>query len=63
MGISSHLQSLRNKHSELDKQISKAQRTPGACSIEITALKKQRLRLKEEMIGKRHNVGLSKRSQ
>lgn len=49
MTLSSHLQELRRKHETLSEEVEVAQRSPGADDIQITALKKQKLRLKEEI--------------
>ena len=50
MSLSSHLQELRKKHAALDEKIEDAQR-PGSSvpSETITELKKQKLRIKEEI--------------
>ncbi|MEM7177734.1 MAG: YdcH family protein [Pseudomonadota bacterium] len=49
MSVSSHLASLRQKHQELDKQIEHELRSPGADDLSITAMKRQKLHLKEEI--------------
>ena len=49
MSIQSHLQELRKKHEALSAQVEAAQRSPGVSDLEITALKKQKLQLKEEI--------------
>ena len=49
MALSSHLQELRKKHQFLSEQVEAAQRSPSADDLEITDLKKQKLRLKEEI--------------
>ena len=49
MTLSSHLQELRKKHQYLSDQVEAAQRSPGTDDLEITDLKKQKLRLKEEI--------------
>jgi hypothetical protein len=49
MALSSHLQELRKKHQSLSEQVEAAQRSPSTDDLEITDLKKQKLRLKEEI--------------
>lgn len=49
MTISSHLTQLKHKHEVLSKQVEDAQRSPGSNDFEIVQLKKQKLRLKEEI--------------
>lgn len=49
MNVSSHLDQLRMKHEALDVQIRDHERRPGADSLEITALKREKLHLKEEI--------------
>ena len=49
MTMSSHLQELRKKHETLSEEVEVAQRSPGTDDIHITELKKQKLRIKEEI--------------
>jgi hypothetical protein len=49
MTLSSHLQELRKKHQFLSDQVEAAQRSPSTDDLIITDLKKQKLRLKEEI--------------
>ena len=49
MTLSSHLQELRRKHETLSNQVELEQRSPSSDDIRITELKKQKLRLKEEI--------------
>lgn len=49
MSLSSHLQELRKKHESLSDMVEEAQRSPSTPDAEITRLKKQKLRLKEEI--------------
>ncbi|PWE32467.1 DUF465 domain-containing protein [Maritimibacter sp. 55A14] len=49
MALSSHVQELRKKHETLSKRVEEAQRSPGADDLRISELKKQKLRLKEEI--------------
>lgn len=49
MSLSSHLEELRKKHENLSAQVEMALQSPATDDLEITALKKQKLRLKEEI--------------
>lgn len=49
MSLSSHLQELRKKHEHLSMEVEEAQRSPSFDDLQITALKKQKLKLKEEI--------------
>ncbi|RVT82219.1 DUF465 domain-containing protein [Rhodobacteraceae bacterium CCMM004] len=49
MSLSSHVQELRKKHQSLSDLIETEQRSPGADHLRIADLKKQKLRLKEQI--------------
>jgi hypothetical protein len=49
MSVSAHLQELRKKHQSLSTQVEAEQRSPASDPLRITELKKQKLRLKEEI--------------
>lgn len=49
MTMSSHLQELRKKHQSLSERVEKAQRSPGIDDLQLAELKKQKLRIKEEI--------------
>lgn len=49
MSISAHVEELKKKHQALSEQVEAAQRAPGTDDFTLTALKKQKLRLKEEI--------------
>ena len=49
MSLHSHLEELKRKHQALATQVEEAQRAPGSSDLEISALKKQKLRIKEEI--------------
>ncbi len=49
MAVSSHVQSLSSKHSELDNLIKAEMRSPSPDTLRIATLKKQKLALKDEM--------------
>ena len=50
MSASSHLSQLRQKHEALSRKIEDEQQRPGSNDLEITAMKKQKMRLKEEIV-------------
>jgi len=47
--LTSHLHELRKKHQTLSDRVEQAQRSPGTDDLSIADLKKQKLRLKEEI--------------
>jgi len=49
MSIGAHLQELKKKHDTLSKRVEDVQRNPGIDDLKIRELKKQKLRLKEEI--------------
>mgnify|MGYP000327257662 CR=1 FL=1 len=49
MSLTSHLQELKRKHQTLSEEVEQAQRAPGTDDLTIASLKKQKLRLKEEI--------------
>ncbi len=49
MSVSSHVQELRKKHQALSEQVEAAQRSPSFDEIEIKQMKRQKLRLKEQI--------------
>ncbi|WP_421701647.1 DUF465 domain-containing protein [Aliiroseovarius sp.] len=49
MSMSSHLEELRKKHELLSEKVEEVQRAPGSSDQEISELKKQKLKLKEEI--------------
>ncbi|MBL9050283.1 MAG: DUF465 domain-containing protein [Tabrizicola sp.] len=49
MTIASHLVELRKKHETLSEMVEQAQRNPGSDALKIADLKKQKLRIKEEI--------------
>ncbi|MDX1821918.1 MAG: DUF465 domain-containing protein [Rhodobacterales bacterium 34-62-10] len=49
MSLSSHVEELKKKHRNLSDKVEEAQRAPGISTAEIATLKKQKLRLKEEI--------------
>jgi len=49
MSLSSHVEQLKRKHQDLSEKVEEAQRAPGTSDLEIADLKKQKLRIKEEI--------------
>ena len=49
MSVTAHLDELRRKHEVLSLQVEQEQRSPSSDDLRITELKKQKLRLKEEI--------------
>jgi hypothetical protein len=49
MSLSSHLQELRKKHQFLSDEVEAAQRSPASDDLMIMEMKKQKLRIKEEI--------------
>lgn len=49
MSLSSHVEELKKKHRTLSDKVEEAQRAPCISTAEIATLKKQKLRLKEEI--------------
>ncbi len=49
MSASSHISQLRQKHEALSKKIVDEQQSPGSDDLQITAMKRQKLLLKEEI--------------
>lgn len=49
MSLSSHIEELKKKHETLSEAVEAAQRAPGTDDLRIADLKKQKLRIKEEI--------------
>ena len=49
MSLTSHLQELRRKHEARSHEVEEAQRQRGTDALEIAEMKKQKLKLKEEI--------------
>ncbi|KPD13523.1 YdcH family protein [Phaeobacter sp. 11ANDIMAR09] len=49
MSLSSHLTELKKKHDHLSMEVEQAQRSPSTDGLEIAEMKKQKLKLKEEI--------------
>ncbi|WGI21648.1 YdcH family protein [Amylibacter sp. IMCC11727] len=49
MSMSSHISELQKKHAELSEKVEMIQRRPASDDLEVAMLKKEKLRLKEEI--------------
>ncbi len=49
MSLNAHLEELKRKHDTLSSAVEQAQRTPATDTLELSAMKKQKLKLKEEI--------------
>ncbi|MFD1480712.1 YdcH family protein [Paracoccus nototheniae] len=49
MTVASHVEELRKKHQNLSAAVERAQRSPGTSDHEIAAMKREKLRLKEQI--------------
>ncbi|MBK4214733.1 YdcH family protein [Paracoccus caeni] len=49
MSVASHVEELRKKHRVLSEAVEKAERSPSMNTVEITEMKRRKLRLKEEI--------------
>jgi hypothetical protein len=49
MSLSSHLQELKKKHHALSEAVEAAQRAPGIDDLHVAEMKKQKLRIKEQI--------------
>ena len=56
MSMASHVESLRRKHQKLEAEIVETERHPAADHIAIVALKREKLRVKEEI--ERHSTAI-----
>lgn len=49
MSLNSHVDELKRKHEALSERVEAAQRAPGTNDFDISTMKKQKLRLKEQI--------------
>jgi len=49
MSLGAHLQELKKKHANLSERVEEEQRSPGVDDLALRELKKEKLRLKEEI--------------
>lgn len=50
MSLSSHLVELRKKHAILEQKIEEALKSPASSDLRIAEMKRQKLRLKDEIV-------------
>jgi hypothetical protein len=55
MSVESHLAELERRHEALKREIQEAQTHPGFDDMEVAALKRRKLQLKDEIAKLRHN--------
>ena len=58
MSLTSHIEELKRKHTELDREIAEATASPSTDDIEINRLKRRKLALKDaiEKLGSHHTT-------
>lgn len=49
MSLGAHLRELKKKHASLSQMVEEAQRSPSIDDLDVRNLKKEKLRLKEEI--------------
>ena len=49
MAVTAHIQELKKKHEALSDRVEAAARHPGIDALSITAMKKQKLKIKQEI--------------
>jgi len=49
MALTAHVENLKKKHREMSDAVEAAQRAPGTDGLELTSLKKEKMRLKEQI--------------
>lgn len=49
MTLNAHLDTLKRKHQAVSDAVETAQRSPGVDDLEVAAMKKEKMRLKEEI--------------
>jgi len=49
MALNAHLETLKRKHQAMSDAVKNAQRAPGVDDLEVATMKKEKLRLKEEI--------------
>ena len=54
MSLGAHLQELKKKHAHLSQRVEEAHRSPSTDDLDIRDLKKEKLRLKEEILRLEH---------
>lgn len=49
MALNAHLETLKRKHQAMSDAVENAQRSPGVDDLQVSSMKKEKLRLKEEI--------------
>ncbi|EDQ06907.1 hypothetical protein OIHEL45_08815 [Sulfitobacter indolifex HEL-45] len=49
MALNAHLDTLKRKHQAMSEAVETAQRAPGSDDLQVASMKKEKLRLKEEI--------------
>jgi hypothetical protein len=49
MTVASHVEELRKKHQHLSDAVEKAQKSPGTKDLEIVQMKREKMRIKEQI--------------
>ena len=49
MALNAHLDTLKRKHQAMSEAVENAQRAPGVDDLQVASMKKDKLRLKEEI--------------
>ncbi|MDM7255126.1 MAG: DUF465 domain-containing protein [Paracoccus sp. (in: a-proteobacteria)] len=49
MTVASHIEELKKKHQALSEAVEKEQKSPGSDDLKIAQMKKEKLRIKEEI--------------
>ena len=49
MALNGHLETLKRKHTAMSEAVEDAQRSPSVDGLEVATMKKEKLRLKEEI--------------
>ena len=49
MALNAHLETLRRKHREMSEAVESAQRSPGSDDLQVATMKKEKMRLKDEI--------------
>tara|TARA_R110002094_G_scaffold52716_2_gene64125 strand:- start:834 stop:998 length:165 start_codon:yes stop_codon:yes gene_type:complete len=49
MALNAHLDTLKRKHEAISEAVESAMRSPGVDTLEVATMKKEKLRLKEEI--------------
>lgn len=50
MAFDAHLETLKRKHQAMSEAVESAQRSPGIDDLQVATMKKEKLRLKEEIV-------------